>query len=160
MNQDRKYPIVILPRILPRNFIDVCLEILIVLFQISVLCLLTAPLAGFFSGYSYNMVTFGIVYGFQRLFAVLNLKVVAEGIHFERLFGSPKFLPWHRISSIEVAPRRELVIRGLIWLYGPFFISPHYRITWDTGFCYYPPAKIKDFEQYVIAKLRDENLGA
>lgn len=33
----------------------------------------------------------------------------------------------------------------------------HYRITWDTGFCDYPPAHPSDFEQHVFSKLQNDH---
>jgi ABC-type multidrug transport system fused ATPase/permease subunit len=95
------------------------------------------------------------------LFTVSRLTLSSDGIRFHRILGSPKFLPWSRIVSITRAPRWELILRG--WFWPPFpakemttsFASVgHYRIQWDSGYCYFPPQFPSVFEQYV-----QENLG-
>ena len=105
-----------------------------------------------------------MAYGFALLFMVRRLTVSSDGLRFHRVLGSPKFLAWERISSVAIAPRNELILRGWLW---PLFPSrestpslsalKHYRITWDGGFCYYPPARTEDFEQYVVTKLQTRN---
>jgi hypothetical protein len=162
-------PIVIKPRILPRDFVDVCLGLPIGLLQtalffgvpallafllarglgVTIVPSLVAALVGYF-----------IAYCFFFLFVVRRLTVAHDGLHFHRHLGSPKFLAWERISSVALAPRGELILRGWLWpLFPSREITPslsalrHYRITWDTGFCYYPPARTEDFEQYVVGRL-------
>src|SRR5205823_4800031 len=88
------------------------------------------------------LLAYCIAYGFFLLFMVRRLSVASDGLHFHRVLGSPKFLAWERISSVAVAPRTELILRGWLWpLFPSREITPslsalqHYRITWDTGFC-------------------------
>jgi hypothetical protein len=161
VDESQQASIVIPPRILPRDFFDVCLGLPIGLFQTAVLFGLPALLAFILTrSLAIAFLVFCIAYSIALLFMVRRLTLAADGLHFHRILGSPKFLPWERISSISVAPRAELIIRGWLWpLFPPREITPsltalqHYRITWDTGFCYYPPAHVQDFEQYVAAQL-------
>ena len=172
MNEDQKERIVIRPRILPRDFIDVCLGLPIGIF-LSVLffcipALLTFLLslwlgATLITSLGVAAVTYWLAYGSFFLFVVRRLSVAADGLHFHRVLGSPKFLSWERILSVAIAPRREVILHGWLWpLFPSREITPscsalqHYRITWDTGFCYYPPAHTEDFEQHVVTKLRND----
>lgn len=94
-------------------------------------------------------------------FSVSSLTLSPEGIRFHRRFGSPKFLPWSTVQSVEIAPRWELITKGWFWpLFPPremtasFTSLGHYRISWAGGFCYYPPADAATFEQYVSRHLQ------
>ena len=160
MNENPK-PIIIPPRILPRDFLDVCICLLVGLFQTAILFGLPALLAYILT---HSLVIAFIVvcaaYGFCLLFVVRCLTVSVEGLRFHRVLGSPKFLPWERISSVQMVSRSELILRGWLWpLFPSREIAPslsaiqHFRISWDSGFCYYPPADPKLFEQHVVAKL-------
>jgi hypothetical protein len=162
-------PTVIKPRFLPRDFVDVCLALPIGLFQTcllfgvpAVVAFLVARASGATTGSSLiaALAAYCIAYGFFFLFVVRRLTVASDGLYFHRVLGSPRFLAWERISSVTAAPRSELILRGWLWpLFPPREISPslsalhHYRITWDRGFCYYPPARIEDFEQHVVDRL-------
>jgi hypothetical protein len=96
-------------------------------------------------------------------FTVWSITLTAQGIHFHRLLGTPKFLPWTSVHSVEIVPRRELIFRGWLW---PLFPAremtasltslQHYRITWRDGFCYYPPADTRAFERYVSLQLQKQ----
>lgn len=106
---------------------------------------------------------FCVAYGIALLFMVRRLTITSDGLRFHRILGSPKFIQWDRISSIAVAPRSELILRGWLWpLFPSREITPslsvlrHYRITWDFGFCYYPPAHTEDFEQHVVTRLLND----
>lgn len=164
MNEDLR-TLVIPPRILPRDFLDICLALPIGLVQGAILCgvpallgyiLTDSPLIAF--------VACCAAYGFGLLFTVGRLTVSADGLHFHRILGSPRVLPWGRISSVALTSRRELIIRGWLW---PLFPSheatpclsavQHFRITWDSGFCFYPPADVHLFERYVIARIEHQN---
>ena len=81
------------------------------------------------------------------LHAVPAIEMDDAGITFRRLIGAPRFLTWETITSIRRAERAEVVLRG--WLLPP--IPPrgaslsltslgHYRIDWNRGSCYFPPA--------------------
>ena len=94
------------------------------------------------------------------LFSVSRITLSPEGIRFHRLLGSPRFLAWDRIVSVSEAPRWQLIVRG--WLWPPFparemtpsFSSVgHYRIQWDSGYCFFPPDQPSDFEHYVRSRL-------
>jgi hypothetical protein len=94
-------------------------------------------------------------------FSVSSLSLSPEGVRFHRLFGSPKFLPWSAVRSVEVAPRWELITKGWLWPLFPcremtasFTSLRHYRISWAGGFCYYPPADAETFEEYVSRHLQ------
>lgn len=90
------------------------------------------------------------------LYAVPAIEMDAGGITFRRLIGSPRFLPWEKVTSIRRAERAEVVLRG--WLVPP--IPPrgaslsltsmgHYRIDWARGSCYFPPADERLFLEQV-----------
>jgi hypothetical protein len=161
MNGHETDSVVIAPRIQPRDLSDGLLSAAIGLFQ-------TAVLFGIPAAAAYLLTRSGIVafaafcaaYGLFLSFAVVRISISSEGIRFHRRFGTPKFLAWSRITSVAVAPRSELIVRGWLW---PLFPAremtaclsslQHYRITWDGGFCYYPPADPSLFEQYVTANL-------
>ncbi|MGO9002587.1 MAG: hypothetical protein ACLPYZ_12675 [Limisphaerales bacterium] len=170
MSEHHQETVAIKPRILPRDFIDVCLGFPIGLLLVTLFFGVPA-LAAFLIARAFGVsidlsliaafVAYCLFYGFFLLFMVRRLTVAPDGLHFHRVLGSPKFLAWERISSVVVAPRSEVVIRG--WLWPPFpsrEITPslsalqHYRISWDGGFCYYPPARVEDFEQYVVSKIQ------
>jgi hypothetical protein len=157
---------------MPRDFIDIFLGlpigILLSALFFGIPALLAFILArslgvGHFPSLLVALLAYLLAYGFFLLFMVRRLTVAVDGLHFHRVLGSPKFLSWERISSVTVASRRELILRGWLWpLFPPREITPslsalhHYRVTWDSGFCYYPPAHTKDFEQHVVSKLRND----
>jgi len=173
MNEHQQPSIVIKPRILPRDFIDVCVGLPIGLFQTALFFGIPALIAFVVSrslgavlvhSLLVALLAYCIAYGFFFLFCVRSLTVASDGLHFHRVLGSPKFLPWERISSVAIAPRPELILRGWLWpLFPSREITPslsalqHYRITWDGGFCYYPPAHTEDFEQHVVTRVQTHN---
>lgn len=96
------------------------------------------------------------------LFRVTHLTLSAEGIRFHRILGSPKFLPWTRVRSVAPAVSRwEVVLKGWLW---PLFPARemsssltslgHYRIQWDNGFCYFPPAEPEAFYGFASQHLQ------
>jgi hypothetical protein len=146
---DTPIKIPVKPRIMPRDFIDCLLSLSVSLLLVSILFGIPA-LAAYAITHSRvaAVVTFCLVYALFSCFAVTRLTLSAAGIQFHRLFGSPRFLPWSRIVSISFAPRGELVLRG--WLWPPFparemtaslTAREHLRITWQDGYCYFPPAE-------------------
>lgn len=164
MNEDQR-PLVIRPRILPRDFLDVCLGLPIGVVQTAILFGLPSLLAYILTrSVLVTFAAFCAAYAFSLLFMVRRLTVSTGGLRFHRILGFPKILPWERISSVAPASRRELIIRGWLWpLFPPREITPslsaiqHFRITWDSGFCYYPPADPHLFEQHVVAKIEKQN---
>jgi hypothetical protein len=162
MNEDQTSPLSITPRFWPRDFVDGCLSAAVGSFQ-------TIVLFGIPAGVAFLLTRSAIVaalvacaaYGCFMSFVVHRISVSPEGIRFHRSFGSPKFLPWERITSIAVAPRSELIVHGWVW---PLFPAremtaclsslQHYRIAWEGGSCYYPPAEPSLFEQHVATYLK------
>ena len=174
MNEQPQDTVVIKPRIWPRDFIDVCVVLPIGLFLGALLCGVPA-LATFFTSRAFGVsgdtsfiaafVACCLFYAFFLLFMVRRLTVASDGLHFHRVLGSPKFLAWDRISTIVIVSRSEVVVRG--WLWPPFpsrEMTPaltalrHYRISWDGGYCYYPPAKMEDFERHVVSKIQSRDI--
>ena len=170
MTKEAQKPVMIRPRILPRDFVDFCLSLAVGLFQTTLLFGIPALLA-FLASLSFGLgvlislcigfVASFLAYCFFLLFVVRRLTVTVDGLRFHRVLGSPKFLTWDTISSVTVTPRSELILRGWLW---PLFPSremtpslsslQHYRISWDADFCYYPPAQSEVFEQHVVAKIQ------
>jgi hypothetical protein len=115
-----------------------------------------SPLVAFFTGL--------VAYGAAWLFVVRRLIIASDGLHFDRKLGSPKFLPWDQVRDISPVSRVEIVFRGWLWpLFPAREMTPclsavgHYRITWDSGYCYYPPIHRKEFEEYVAARIRSRH---
>jgi hypothetical protein len=149
---------------MPRDFIDVFLGIPIGLFQTIVILGTPAFIVFYFThSVEISFLACCLTHGFLLLFTVRGLTVASDGLHFHRILGSPKFLPWECITSVETAPRKELILRGWLWpLFPPREMTVtlsalhHYRITWDKGFFYFPPATIEEFEKHVLPKLKPE----
>lgn len=146
------------PRVLPRDALD----ILILLFVISPFQLF--PLFGvpFLVG---TWVTGSIEVGFLMivavyvlflLFSVWSLQVTQEGIKFRRLLGSPKFVPWTKMSSIRAASRTEVIIRGWLWPLFParemtacLSARGHVRFEGPFGVRFFPPKDTEGFLKIV-----------
>jgi hypothetical protein len=102
-----------------------------------------------------------VIYFVFLSFSVWSMTLSADGIRFHRLFGSPKFLPWSTVQTVEIAPRWEVITKGWFWPLLParemttsLTSLRHYRISWAGGFCYYPPADAEAFRQYVTRYLQ------
>jgi len=93
------------------------------------------------------------------LFAVQALRLSDEGIAFQRRLGTPKFLRWNQITSIEPASTLEVIMRGTLWPFPPracagsFSTRGYYRIKWNDHYCYFPPADTDVFEKNVTARI-------
>ena len=157
--------IIIAPRVLPRDFADLCIAIAVGTLMAAVLFGTPAVIAFIITR---SALVACLVYlaalAIALCFMVRRISVSPIGIQFHRLLGSPKFMPWQRIHSVSVVSRRELILRGWLWpLFPPREFTAchssllHYRITWDDGFCYYPPADTSFFEQYVSEQLQPAN---
>ena len=165
MNGNQESPLLIAPRIWPRDLADVGLSVPIGLFMGTVHFGLPAAVAFLLTRSGViAFVVFCAAYGCFISFTVFRISVSPDGIRFHRWFGSPKFLAWEHITSVAVAPRSELIVRGWLWPLFPLREMTacmsslhHYRITWDAGSCYYPPADPALFEQYVAANLKIRN---
>lgn len=150
------------PRIKPRDFADFCIVAFIASpIIIGVLIVVPAIIAFIFTrSFTIALLVSLAIYVIFLLFSVSHLTFSPDGIRFHRILGSPKFLSWNRIVSISEAPRWELIFWG--WLLPVFparemtasFSSVgHYRIQWDSGYCYFPPKFPDTFEKYVQQKL-------
>jgi hypothetical protein len=151
------------PRIMSRGAADFCIGMFIVFpVQFLILFILPGVIAFLLSKSWYVALAVPVIIYFVYLaFSVWSITLTAEGINFHRFIGLPKFLPWSSISSVEIAPRWELIRRGWLWpLFPPREMTAsltslgHYRIRWQGGFCYYPPADTEVFEQYVTRHLQ------
>ena len=151
------------PQLMSRDLVDFCI-VWFIAFPILLLELIGAPgLIAFLVTGSWNvtaLVAIGIYLAFQG-FAVSAITLSPEGIRFHRLLGSPEFLSWSTVQSVEIAPRWELITKGWLWPVLPcremtasFTSLGHYRISWSGGYCYYPPADAAAFESYVSAYLQ------
>lgn len=158
MNDTTHPKIVMKPRLLPRSFADLARCLLVPLpLQLAGLFVIPALVAYLATGSRdiSLLVALGIYVAFLAL-SVWSISLSSEGIHFRRLLGSPKFLAWSEIVSIEVAPPWELIRNGWLWPLLParemtMSLSSlgHYRISWGQGFCYFPPLNRDLFESYV-----------
>lgn len=142
---------------MPRDLIDLALTLIVCPVQLGFLFVLPSYLVFLITNSrQFALLLFFVVYLIFLLFSVWGLGLSSEGIRFKRLLGSPKFVPWQDILSIEEAPRWELIRKGWLW---PLFPARemtaslssigHYRISWHDGFCYFPPADNLYFEHYV-----------
>jgi hypothetical protein len=149
------------PRVAPRDALDWVLCITVGLLLTCFLFGIPAVLAFVATGSrTVALLTFCAAYTLFLSFSVQRLSVSPSGIRFHRVFGAPRFLQWEAISSIAVAPRSEVVLRGWLWPPFPprestpsFSARDHFRIVWTEGFCYYPPADPAKFREYVSAYL-------
>ena len=155
------------PHFWPRDSEDALISAGIGILQLSVLYLLPSLVIGIGAGVVTQSCGLGVIAGvstYGSIYAIwLSLTVWSAaadptGLHFRRLFGKPKALAWAQITSVTPASRRELIVHG--WLWPPFparEMTPsltslgHYRISWATGFCYYPPADPVQFDALVRA---------
>jgi len=150
------------PHVSPRGLGDTCLCTMV--FIVQALFLFVLPGSAMYlitSSMPYAVIIVILIYITFTLFSVSSATLTDEGIHFKRLLGFPKFLPWNQITNIAVAPRMELIVHGWLWpLFPAREMTPslsslnHYRISWDKGYCYYPPTDILGFEQAVQQKLK------
>lgn len=150
--------IVFPPRVLPRSIADFAITTFAVL-PIQVTALFFAPSAFAFLVSGSSEVAFLVaasIYFIFLLFSVWSIAVSQDGIRFKRLLGDPKLLPWSEVLSVTEASRSELITKGWLW---PLFPARemtaclssvrHYKISWNGGFCFYPPADTLGFEKHV-----------
>ena len=146
------------PRIMPRSFTDLCINVFIAVpMQIVPVFVLPGLFVYFLSG-SKNLTeaTLMAIYLMFVAFSVWGVTLSKEGIRFHRILGKPKLLPWDVIKSIEIAPRRELILKGWLWPLFPhremsasLTSVGHYRISWGEDCYYYPPNDPEVFERYL-----------
>jgi len=151
------------PRIMPQDARDLAVTLGVATLQAVLMFLLPATVAGYLTHSSavgeYVLLTLMVV---LLSFTVEKLSINRDGVRFHRLFGSPKFLAWERIVAVDAAPRPELIRHGWLWpLFPPREMTAclsslgHYRITWDDGVCYFPPADAALFEACVAQRVRN-----
>jgi len=163
---DAPKDLIMAPRVCPRGLSDFCVCAFLV-FPIQLLTLFVLPAAIAFAvthSTAFALAIVAVVFLVFAAFSVARVSLSSQGMRFHRVLGGPKFLRWEQITSVEIAPQRELVLRGWLW---PLFPAremtaclsslQHFRIRWDNGFCYYPPADSEVFEQYVTAHLKTRN---
>jgi hypothetical protein len=107
---------------------------------------------GWSSPFDVGMLSLAVICLWASFATVYWLKIDSTGLTFGRRAGGPKHLAWGDIHSITPAPRREVVLHG--WLWPP--LRPreatrcmsslgHYRIEYEGGYCYFPPANEEEF---------------
>jgi hypothetical protein len=142
------------PRILPHDFIDILIGVVIGTMLIVVSFVIPSVLAIWLSGnVVVGVATFLGIYCVWLLFWVRKLELSERGIRFVRVLGWPALVPWSDVESISLAPRLEVVLRGWIWpLFPPREMTAsltalgHYRIRFTAGTAYFPPANVEPFE--------------
>jgi hypothetical protein len=146
------------PRMAPRDGADVLLGLFVTgLFQILLLGVLPSVLAYLLTdSVLWAFGTYMVCYVAVLSFVVWSVRLSARGIHFIRLLGSPRFLPWEEVTDVAEASRRELVIYGCLWPPFParemtptLSLLGHFRIRWRNGWCYYPPRDAEVFKRLV-----------
>jgi hypothetical protein len=150
------------PNFAPRDFEDACLSVAVFLTQALFLFIIPGGAVYLITNSLVGAVSTAIlIFIIFTFFSVWSAKVTDEGIYFKRLLGYPKFLPWNQIIDISVAPRKELIIHGWLWPLMParemsasLSSLNHYRISWDKGYCYYPPSDMPAFERAINQKLK------
>jgi hypothetical protein len=146
------------PRTLPRDFFDWLIGLFVGLpLQIIPLFFLPSGLVWWLTGsFLLGFLSALVIYAVWLCFTVWSLELSPDGIRLVRLCGAPKFLRWNDITDISEAPRREVVLHGWLW---PMFptreMTPalsalgHFRIRWNGGFVYFPPAHTAEFRRQI-----------
>lgn len=154
-------------RTAPRDVTDVLITLFVFTpLQFVPVFIIPSAIAYFLShSFRWAFATFVVIYFGWLAFTVWSVRLTASGIHFTRLFGSPRFLRWDDVTEVAEAPRREVVVQG--WL-SPRFpareMTPclsalrHFRIRWRNGWCYYPPADVETFKR-LADEFRTKQMG-
>lgn len=149
-------------KVLPDDFFDALLAVIIGSFQTLVLFVIPGILAYLMTsssvmGYSVSV----IFYICFLLLTVWSIELNEEGIQFRSCFGTPNFLGWHEILDVQPASRKELLIQGWLWPVFPMreittclSSKGHYRIESTKGIHYYPPKDTNEFEEAIRARLK------
>lgn len=152
----------LLPRLHAENLSDLIVVVAAGLWQTLLFLIAPAALAFWLTG-SW-ILALNIVCWFSVpwvLFTVWALQVSPQGLRFVRAFGKPQFIPWTAVSSVELAPRSELILKG--WLLPRFPMREmtfcfssfgHYRIRYGDSLVYFPPADSARFEELVARHLQ------
>lgn len=141
------------PKMYPDNSQDLLVALLVGIFQIAILFGLPGFIVYWLSGST--VLAWAIMISLYVLFlsfSVFSLSLDDKGIKFHRLFGIPKNLTWDEIVKIEHVSPRELVVKGWLWPLFPakemtacFSTRGHFKITYQGGFCFYPPKDVETF---------------
>ena len=159
---EQKPRYIVKPRFFPRNIADIFVGIFVASIEFGLIFGVPMAMTYILFGTSeYAVPVMLCIYCMFMLFTVWSISLSEEGIYFRRILGSPKLIAWSEILSIEPVSRWELVKKGWLWPLFParemtasLSSTNHYRITWAKGFCYYPPADTKLFEQHVSAFMK------
>ncbi len=144
-------------RVAPRGLLDAVISLGVALVMFSVLVFAPAAVLAWWVGSPVAFVLFVSGYWIVWvLFSVPQLEVSSEGIRFVRKLGTPKFLPWSEIESVEPAPRTEILIHGWLWPRFPLRdMSPghtslgYFRIRFNGGVAYFPPRDEARFSELI-----------
>ncbi|GAB1259288.1 hypothetical protein NBRC116494_37910 [Aurantivibrio plasticivorans] len=97
-------------------------------------------------------------------FCALSITLSDAGIKLNRRLGGPKNIQWADIQSFQEVSPKEVIVFGWLWpIFPPRESTPcmscygHFRISYNGGYFYYPPAEKEKFiqlmEQYGAKKL-------
>jgi len=136
------------PRILPRSIFDILICIPIMLLQM--LLLFIAPMLIIFllsESLLLVLLAFLLVWGFFIFGGVRYLIVNEEGIRLKRVLGSPKFISWDNLESVEVSTPLNTIVYGWLWPPIParemtYSLSAyeHIQFTYGGGYrAFFPP---------------------
>jgi hypothetical protein len=89
---------------------------------------------------------------FALLISVRRLTIDQIGIQIHRRLGGPRYLHWEQIHTITLVSREEVLLRGYLLPPLPAKATmnttsylQHYRIDWEGGVLYFPPANVEQF---------------
>jgi hypothetical protein len=153
------------PRFYPRNLADGLLCCAVFLVQALGLFVVPAALVYLLTSSSWlALLTPVLVYVIFMLFSVWSVSLSEEGIRFNRILGTPKLLRWKEVLDVSPAPQKELILNGWLWPLLParemtacLSSIGHYRIRWESGFCYFPPADEMSFAKCIEEHLNKES---
>lgn len=95
---------------------------------------------------------------FVALHASLKMRLAPEGIWCSPFLGSPQRVPWGEVSNVELAPRDEVILHGLLWppwasvtrqAHWMSVYSRCYRFTCRERYFYCGPKDVEAFEAAV-----------
>jgi hypothetical protein len=145
------------PRLSPRSVGDFLTCLPIGVLQATFVFFLPAGLVWFLTGSLEWASLFYLALALAWLaLSVTKLQLSAQGVRFVRWFGSPKFLAWGDIRTIEIASPKELILKGWLWPLFParemtFSLTAqgHYCFRYADGYAYFPPGDEAAFREFV-----------
>ncbi|MBL4680372.1 MAG: hypothetical protein JKY88_06565 [Pseudomonadales bacterium] len=142
------------PRILPRSILDIliCLPVMI----IQMLLLFVAPMLIVFLLTGNEILAlsmFLVVWGFFLLGGVRYLLVDENGILLRRVVGSPRFISWDELESVEISSPLHTIIYGWLWPPIParemtYSLSAYEHVQFIYGGgkrVFFPPKQTQEF---------------